>query len=404
VFKFAGLRRAGVLECRASGRGFVIALKDCAGVASATQAGIILALVFLAGCSSLPPQSPEEAVTGAGPAASSPLNWTNPAAIHLFAPPPVKPVARPAQTNPPPVAIPKPAPPVTTWSSLKEWAAAHHIGAPHRLSNQPVAAYAISSSNGTLVVEIGSREVTWNGVEVNLGFAPEFIDGEIFLHGLDLQKNLEPLLCGPPPAFNTNRIIVIDPGHGGGNSGTRSVLDGRLEKEFTLDWARRLKPLLETNGWTVVLTRTSDMMVSNYDRVTFATAHHANLFISLHFNSTTNRPDKTGGLETYCITPTGMPSTLTRGYSDLWSENLPNNAFDAQNLQLAVRVQGALVRATGLEDRGARHSRFETVLRGQTCPAILVEGGYLSNPHEAALIENPAYRQKIAEAVANALK
>jgi N-acetylmuramoyl-L-alanine amidase len=99
-----------------------------------------------------------------------------------------------------------------------------------------------------------------------------------------------------------------------------------------------------------------------------------------------------------------MPSTLTRGFADPWSEHLPNNAFDAQNLQLAVRVQSALLRATGIEDRGVRHSRFETVLRGQNRPAILIEGGYLSNPREAALIESAEYREKLAKAVAAALR
>ena len=81
---------------------------------------------------------------------------------------------------------------------------------------------------------------------------------------------------------------MIDPGHGGSNVGTHSVLDGRFEKEFTLDWAKRLAPLLETNGWKVFLTRTSDVTVSNSDRVVFAEAHHADLFISLHFNSTSD--------------------------------------------------------------------------------------------------------------------
>ena len=415
MFKFAGLGRAGALECRASGRSFVIALKGCAGVALATQAGILFcgALLFLAGCATQPSEPPPgEIISVTNAVISSPLNWTNPAE-KSFAPRLSTPVAPPVQINKPPVVVPKPvpAPPVTTWTSLNRWAAAHHIGAPQRLSDTPVTAYAVGSSNGLMVLEIGSHEATWNGVQVNLGFVPEMIDGEIFLHGLDLQKNLEPLLCGPPLAFGTNRIIVIDPGHGGSNVGTHSVLDGRLEKEFTLDWAKRLKPLLETNGWTVFLTRSSDVMVSNYDRVTFAETHHADLFISLHFNSTSNRVNstsdrekKTGGLETYCITPTGMPSTLTRGFADPWFENLPNNAFDAQNLQLAVRVHSAVLRSAGIEDRGVRHSRFETVLRGQNRPAILIEGGYLSNPTEAKMIESPEYRQKLAEAVANALK
>jgi len=181
-------------------------------------------------------------------------------------------------------------------------------------------------------------------------------------------------------------------------------LDGRFEKEFTLDWAKRLKPLLKTNGWTVFLTRTNDAYVTNSDRVVFAETHHADLFISLHFNAPGNGDPKARGLETYCITPTGMPSTLTRNFADPWSEQLPNNAFDAQNLQLAVRVQSAVLRATGIEDRGVRRSRFDTVLRGQNRPAILVEGGYLSNPAEAKMIESPEYRQKLAEAVADALR
>jgi N-acetylmuramoyl-L-alanine amidase len=99
-----------------------------------------------------------------------------------------------------------------------------------------------------------------------------------------------------------------------------------------------------------------------------------------------------------------MPSTLTRGFADPWFENLPNNNFDAQNLQLAVRLHSALLRATGIEDRGVRRARFIGVLRGQKRPAILIEAGYLSNPQEARLIEDPAYRQTLAETVAAALK
>ncbi len=336
----------------------------------------------------------------------SSLNWSAPNAIHKPLPQPKKAISPTVPSNPPNAIVSEPAPvaPVVTWTSLENWATDHKIGRVHRISDSPVTTYAIGSNNGVMVLGIGSLGATWNGIEINLGFAPEFIDGEVFLHGLDLQKNLEPLLRAPPISFpQTNRVIVIDPGHGGSNSGTRSILDGRFEKEFTLDWARRLKPLLETNGWTVFLTRTNDTAVSLADRVAFAEAHHADLFISLHFNS--GAPDtKQNGLETYCITPTGMPSTLTRGFTDDWSENLPNNNFDAQNLQFAVRMHAALLHAIGMEDRGVRRARFIGVLRGQKRPAILIEAGYLSNPAEAKLIESSDYRQKLAEAFANALK
>jgi N-acetylmuramoyl-L-alanine amidase len=359
-------------------------------------AGIIFcALIFLAGCSTTPPQSP--------------LNWqdTN-AVVKPFVIQTNKPAVAIVKSNPPPAIIPIPKPatfaPIVTWTSLANWAAEHKVGKPRRISDSPTTTYAIGSSNGVMVLGIGSLGATWNGIEINLGFAPEIIDGEVFLHGLDLQKNLEPLLCAPPISFpQTNRVIVIDPGHGGSNLGTRSVLDGRLEKEFTLDWAKRVQPLLKTNGWKVFLTRTNDADVSLSNRVAFAESHRADLFVSLHFNSAA--PDtKQAGLETYCLTPTGMPSTLTRGFADPWFENLANNSFDAQNLQFAVRMHTTLLRAIGMEDRGVRRARFIGVLRGQKRPAILIEAGYLSNPREAKLIESPDYRQKLAEAFANALK
>jgi N-acetylmuramoyl-L-alanine amidase len=365
---------------------------------------LFLAAILLSGCATTT-TTLEEAFPQTPAASGNPsLNWTAPELTQKSVAHPAKTNATPViHTNRPATIISKPAP-ILTWTSLNRWAAEHHLAAPRLLSSTPTTTYAVSSSNGVMVSSIGSLGATWNGLEINLGFDPQIIDGEVFLHGLDLQKNLEPLLCEPPLSFpQTNRIVVIDPGHGGNNFGTVSVLDGRFEKEFTLDWAKRLKPLLETNGWQVFLTRTSDVFVTNFARVAFAETHHADLFISLHFNSTSDRNKKSGGIETYCITPIGMPSTLTRGFADPWFENLPNNNFDAQNLQLAVHIQNAL-RVTGLEDRGVRRSRFDTVLRGQNRPAILIEGGYLSNPAEAKLIESADYRQKLAEAVASALK
>ena len=301
---------------------------------------------------------------------------------------------------------PKHAPvtPLTTWISLDSWAAEHSIGAPHLLSNLPVTTYAIGSTNGVMVLDIGSREATWNGIEIHLGFGPQFIDGQIFVHGLDLQKNLEPLLCDPPLALPpANPVIVIDPGHGGANVGTHSVLDGRFEKEFTLDWALRLAPLLEAKGWQVFLTRTNDVLCHQCSagHVCGGTSRGFVHQPAFQFRCAGRN---TGGLETYCLTPTGMPSTLTRGYGDPWSANFPNNAFDAQNLQLAVRLHGALLRATGMEDRGVCRARFMDVLHGQHCPAVLIEGGYLSNPREARQIEMPEFRQKLAQAVADALR
>ena len=367
-------------------------------------AGIIFGgmLLLLTGCTNVYQGSEAEPVPMEWTATNmvapprSPLkNYPAPAGVKTIPAPPVRPIPAPLKTAPPA--------PILTWTSLDRWAAENKLAAPRKVANSPVVSYAINSRRGTMILEIGSREATWNGLEMHLGFAPEIIDDQIFVYGLDLKKNLEPLLLDAPLVFGTNRVLVLDPGHGGANVGTHSVLDGRLEKEFTLDWARRLKPLLETNGWEVFLTRTGDTAMTNANRVVFAEAHHADVFISLHFNSAA--PDtRPAGLETYCFTPTGMPSTVTRGYADPWPEKLSSNDFDDQNLKLALKLQGALLRATGMEDRGVRHVRYIEVLRGQKRPAVLIEGGYLSNPKEAEKIENPEYRERLAEAVATALR
>ena len=355
-------------------------------------------VLLAAGCASTatgPNETTPEEVISSPPVmsnAGSSLNWTAPNAVLPF----------PASRNFQQPTRPQPAAPVTIYTSLDRWAAANQVGAPRQVSRAPVAAYAVKTANGTMVLDIGSREANWNGVEVQLGFAPEYIDDQVFVHGLDLQKNLEPLLLGPPLSFG-NRVIVIDPGHGGVNVGAHSAADGRYEKEFTLDWALRLAPLLQANGWQVFLTRMSDEDVALSNRVAFAEAHQADVFLSLHFNSSAADSRQTG-IETYCSTPAGMPSNLTRNYADIWTQSFPNNAYDGENLQLAVRLHTALLRATGAEDRGVRRARFIGVLHGQRHPAVLIEGGYLSNPREARLIATPEYRQKLAQAVADALK
>jgi N-acetylmuramoyl-L-alanine amidase len=360
-------------------------------------------MLFLAGCAA-PPSEPVPKVWSINNPTPQVPGASNMTGVAVNQPPKVAvPVVHANNTTPTnPVYVRPPEAPVTTWTSLDRWAAQHGLDKPQRLGLSPLTTYAITSGNGEMVLAIGSREATWNGREIHLGFDPEIADGEVYVQGLDLKKNLEPLLCEKPLTFANDRVIVLDPGHGGSDKGTISVLDQRPEKEFALDLARRLKPLLEQEGWTVFLTRTNDYDFSHSNRVEFADSHQADLFISLHFNSAA--PDrKQMGLETYCMTPTGMPSTLTRGFDDSWTDNVPNNGFDAQNLQLAVHLHDALLRANGEEDRGVRRARFITVLRGQRRPAILIEGGYLSNPAEAAKIEDPAFRQKVAKAIATAL-
>jgi N-acetylmuramoyl-L-alanine amidase len=288
------------------------------------------------------------------------------------------------------------------WTSLNAWARGQGYGALHEVEGTASSAYQLSATNHTLEVRANSLIANWDGVEFLLGFAPQLHNGELYLHELDLEKNVKPLLDGIPQPVKPDRVVVLDPGHGGQNTGTTSVLDGSPEKQYTLDWAARLASVLATNGCRVYLTRTNDTDVSLAERVAFAEAHGADLFISLHFNSAAPNRDLSG-LETFCLTPSGMPSTLTRDYEDNPELVFTNNACDAENLAYALRLQGSLLQRVGMPDRGVRRARFMGVLRGQSCPAVLIEGGYLSNPEEARHIADPAYRQKLAEAVAAAI-
>jgi N-acetylmuramoyl-L-alanine amidase len=243
--------------------------------------GILLcALAGLAGCQTAPRSIPKE----------RPPDWSiAPAPEMTNAPvPPTNRVPTPVtppRTSPPPPAVKPRATPETTWLSLNRWAVERGLGKLRRVSVSPVESFALTTTNGALLVSVGSHAAEWDGVEFRLGFAPMIADGQMFVHALDARKNLEPLLGGYVAPTKTSRVIVIDPGHGGSNTGTRSVADGRLEKQFTLDWARRLAELLATNGWQVFLTRSNDVDVSLAERTAIAEQHKADLFLSLHFNS-----------------------------------------------------------------------------------------------------------------------
>ena len=288
------------------------------------------------------------------------------------------------------------------WISLETWSELNHVPSPRRLMSAPDLIYELRTLGGVIAITAGSHVARLDGISWWLGYPPRFAEGRLWVQALDAGKNLLPLATLPDFPTDTNRVVVIDAGHGGENTGARSVADNHLEKEFTLDWAWRLRPLLEANGWKVVLTRTNDVEVSLADRVAVADEANADLFVSLHFNSGARQDQN--GLETYCLTPAGMPATLTRDYEDDVARVFPNNAFDGWNLQYAVRLHRALLEETGGGDRGVRRARFMVVLRGQNRPAVLLEGGYLSNRREAQSIAGPEYRQRLAEAVAKALR
>jgi len=267
-----------------------------------------------------------------------------------------------------------------------------------------------------IALEGGSREIAYNGVRIFLGDGVRQQGGQFLISKLDAEKVLVPLLLPgygrdePPPALKT---IVIDPGHGGRDPGKVNAKLGVNEKTMTLDTAQRVARLLEARGYRVLLTRTADVGLDpdkNTDlraRAHFAREAGADLFVSLHYNAVGGPPAtlaRVRGAEVYTLTPQHQHSSDDPERQDKRgaAAALPGNAHDHWSIILGHAVHRALVKDVGAADRGLKRARF-AVLREVTCPAILVEAGFLSNDEEARKIMTPQYRQQIAEAVVNGI-
>jgi len=251
---------------------------------------------------------------------------------------------------------------------------------------------------------VDSREAELQGVKYWLTGPPAVKGGQMWLPAMDVVKTLDPLLRGGGlTAHWPLRTIVLDPGHGGDDQGSRGR-NGLVEKQLTLDLARRLHGLLVAKGYRVLLTRTDDRDVALQSRSAFARGNHADLFMSIHFNSVTSSSEPRGA-ETYCLTPSGAPSTSNKTTSPIASDfvSFVANRFDADNVVLAHFVQQHLVRGTGAAERGVKRARFE-VLKDLVCPGVLVECGFLSNPADLRLISQDAHRQKLAAAIASGIE
>ena len=252
-----------------------------------------------------------------------------------------------------------------------------------------------------LRLKMGSPDMWLDGVHYVMSFPVELGDHDWLVSRMDVIKLFEPIMRPQEIAGrHTIRGIVIDPGHGGADNGATSRLGA--EKNYTLDTAFRLEAILRNAGLRTVLTRRSDVFVDLYERAHIASLYPDYAFVSIHYNSA--EPEAMG-LETYCLSPRGAASTsssyLTR--SDI--QMLPGNDDDALNILLASAVHSEIIRLNPGDpsmDRGVKRARF-VVIKANLIPAILVEGGFVSNRMESARVNSPGYRQELAEAIARGL-
>ena len=181
----------------------------------------------------------------------------------------------------------------------------------------------------------------------------------------------EPVLTFDPRDFDT---VIVDAGHGGVDPGG---IPGQrvLEKPLTLNVAQRVEKLLRKDGFRTVMTRNSDVFIPLEMRTAIASQYTHAIFISIHFNSMPMNP-YTSGIETYYYSSYSQP--------------------------LAWTLHTFILRATGLPDRGIRR-RALFVLHHHSLPAVLIEGGYLTNPIEARGITSLSYRQALSQSIAQAI-
>ena len=241
-----------------------------------------------------------------------------------------------------------------------------------------------------------SREIMINGARNWLCFPVIEHDGKLLVSRMDLAKTLEPQLR-PQRIPNIDRVqtVVLDPGHGGYDKGATSSYG--YEKDFALDVARKLRPLLQAKGVRVIMTRESDAFVPLELRARIANAANNSIFVSIHFNATDRDPDATG-FEIYSLTPRGAPSTSDDSVALSFMNMQAGSAVDAQSVELSACIYHSVLGHIPEFDRGIKRARF-AVLRLTKVPAVLVEGGFLTERGESRLIANKDWRAKLAQAI-----
>ncbi len=260
----------------------------------------------------------------------------------------------------------------------------------------------LDSGRTQLTVNLNSREVLINGARQWLAFPTHFQDGQLLISRLDLAKVIEPRLRPERiEGMGPVTTVVLDPGHGGHDTGAFSKYGS--EKDFALDVALRARELLLKRGFNVAMTRTSDVFIPLEERPRLARKTPGTIFVSIHFNSSSaNREAK--GFEIFSMAPRGAPATNDSAavFNPRYLREEPGNANELPSAALAGAVYHSLLGHVQMVDRGIKHARF-AVLRLSTVPAVLIECGFVTNAPESAQIGSPVWRARVAEAIVDGI-
>lgn len=182
-----------------------------------------------------------------------------------------------------------------------------------------------------------------------------------------------------PPAAPT---IVIDAGHGGTDQGARGHMPYCEEKRISLQTARLVKQYLDQLGYRVVMTRNTDAFIPLADRVEVANQASSNIFVSIHFNSSR--------------------ATSAQGIEVFFFDSKETKARTKASRKLADSILTRVIRRTFASSRGVKKGNFY-VIRETQMPAVLVEGGFISNAQERALLKSRDYQEKLARGIADGI-
>ena len=189
-------------------------------------------------------------------------------------------------------------------------------------------------------------------------------------------------------------LVVIDAGHGGNDTG--AIREGVREKDLTLDVALRLERLLKASGLATKLTRSSDETVSLANRAAIANDERDCVFVSIHFDE--GKRTAATGIGTFYASRQAAPVPLVASWFPFAQpvSSAETSSFESQSL--AELIQDALVTRTQAVNRGTRAEQFY-VIANVRHPAVLVEGGFLSNNDDVAKLTREDYRQQLATAI-----